>query len=105
MEAILAMLAPKMIELLYTTASSWIEKLVGDAGNTLTPNDGAFLNQFIGQRGAELLELTIYKGIDALFEELRIEAENTDNELDDLKIKAIESAARAALQIVFGKRG
>lgn len=83
-------------------ATSWIDGLVKDKKNTLTLSDGHFLKGLLDERSKELIRLTLLEGIDGIFKELRSEALKTENELDDLKVEAIESAIRAAIEMTLG---
>ena len=82
----------KGVKLIFGLVSAWFEKNLVSGKGPLDESDLRAVTKIISQRKGELVLLFANKGFDGLMEALKIEAIDTENTLDDLKVEAVTKA-------------
>jgi hypothetical protein len=59
------------------------------------------LEKYLLENWKQLLKLTLYSGINGLFDNLRAETAKTPSPIDDVQIQAVEYALRALIETVL----
>lgn len=87
----------KGVKLIFGLISKWFEKNLVDGKGPFDDSDLRAVTKIISQRKGELVLLFANKGFDGLMEALKIEAIDTENTLDDLKVEAVTKAIDVGL--------
>lgn len=85
------------VKLAFGIISKWFEKYLVAGKGPFDDSDLRAVTKIISQRKGELVLLFANKGFDGLMEALKIEAADTDNTLDDMKVEAVSKAIEVGL--------